>query len=709
MVATAVPAKRGVWKMLKLNNGTEVKAQLVGDEHGHYWRTDDGMAYMWNADEEAFRKVDAQAVAEKAAVRRNQVNAKRVKRMAKRWAGVAGSSYVGQKKGLILLVNFTDKKFKTSNDSALFQRIANEKNFSEGNFKGSMRDYFMAQSMGQFELDFDIVGPLTVSQKYSYYGKNDDKEGNDMRPAEMVIEAVTQAKSRVSDWAQYDWDGNGEVDQVYVVYAGYGEAEYGDENTIWPHAYDLESAAYYGEGTGPVTVARGLKVSTYACGSELNGSGKLSGIGTMCHEFSHCLGYPDFYDVDYSGGQGMCVWDLMDTGSYNDDGYLPAGYTSYERWVAGWAEPVVLEDEDVTVSDMAALQNGGKSYIIYNKRQRNEYFLLENRQLVGWDAALPASGLLILHVDYDADVWYANQPNDDPSRQRMTWIPADNKYQYQMYEGTKYYTEEGCMTDPFPYKSNNAFNKSTTPAAKLYNKNSDNSYYLTSSVEDITQNADSTMSFKFVASFGGGGEVVNPDSVTPSVEGALFYESFDQCNGKGGNDGSWSGQVANGEFLTDNTGWTAPKAYGAEKCAKFGTSSIAGVATTPAFQVTGTAKLSFKAGAWDAKNDGTTLNLSVTGATISPATVTIEKGSFTDCEATITGTGAVKVTFDAEKGRFFLDEVLVKDPATTGIDELKVRTAKAGRIYTLDGRFVGTDSSRLARGLYIVNGKKVLK
>ena len=87
---------------------------------------------------------------------------------------------------------------------------------------------------------------------------------------------------------------------------------------------------------------------------------------------------------------------------------------------------------------MKSLQNGGESYVIYNKGNENEYFLLENRQLEGWDASLPGSGLLILHVDYDADVWAANEPNDDPSHQRMTWIPADNEYQYYIYQDTRY-------------------------------------------------------------------------------------------------------------------------------------------------------------------------------------------------------------------------------------------------------------------------------
>ena len=241
----------------------------------------------------------------------------------------------------------------------------------------------------------------------------------------------------------------------------------------------------------------GVTIDTYACGGELNGSGNIAGIGTMCHEFSHCLGYPDFYDTDYSGGQGMFEWDLMDSGSYNDDGYRPAGYTSYERWVAGWREPIKLVSTKASAT-CRPCKTADESYIIYNQGNRNEYLLLENRQKTGWDTDVPGAGLLILHVDYDATAWSSNTPNDTPSHQRMTWIAADNEYQYTTYQGSKYYTTSSAANDPFPYGSVNAFNKSTTPAAKFYNKNSDNTYYLDSSIENITQNSNGTVSFKFV-------------------------------------------------------------------------------------------------------------------------------------------------------------------------------------------------------------------
>lgn len=698
----AVPAKRGVWKTIQLSDGTEMRVTLVGDEYGHYWKTEDGQAYKQVPGTEFYAAVNEQRVVENARARRNSVNARRVaKRVAKREFGKP-THYAGEKKALIILVNFSDVTFKSANNRALYQRVANEANFSEGNFRGSMADYFKAQSRGKFLLSFDVVGPVTVSKKASYYGQNStDEAEEDLHPGEMICEAVNLAKSQVSNWKQYDWDNDGYVDQVYVIYAGKGEADGGADDTIWPHAYDLYTAHYYGDGDGPVQVATNLYVDSYACGGELDGqTSNIAGIGTMCHEFSHCLGYPDFYDTGYSGGQGMCDWDLMDGGSYNGDGYQPAGYTSYERWFAGWETPITLETEDVNVTNMKSLQSGGESYIIYNKKNREEYFLLENRQFDGWDASLYGAGLLILHVDHDESAWTNNTPNSEANHQRMTWIPADKKYEYTTYDDTKYYYTE--QDDVFPYGNVKAFNKDFGTLAKFYNKNIDGTYYLGSSVEDITQNADGSISFKFVANYTGGTVVPTGDN--------LFYESFSDCTGNGGNDGQFSGNgVGAGTFSPDASGWSVngDKAYAGDECAKFGTGSVKGTATTPPFVISGSGTLTFMAAPWG--TDGTTLNLSVSNGTITPTSVTMQPDQWTSFTANITANGEVKITFTPAK-RLFLDEVLVVDPNATGIQEIKVaKPATEGKIYTLDGRYVGTDFSQLRRGVYIVNGKKVMK
>ena len=703
MAVMAVPAKKGLTKTITLADGTEIQATLVGDEHGHFWKAADGKTYLQTEDN-YYQAVDAQQVVEKAKARRANANARRVQR---RTFGHP-TTITGQKKAIMILVNYKDKKYQTSHTNALFQKIANQENYNEGKFKGSMADYFKAQSRGKFELDFDVVGPVTVSNNASYYGSN-DSQGNDKYPEKMVKEAVTLAKDQISDWTPYDWDNDGYVDQVYVVYAGKGEADGGAENTIWPHAWEL--------GSDAVTVGTGLKVDSYACGPELNGqTGDITGIGVMCHEYSHCLGYPDFYDIDYSGGQGMGEWDLMDSGSYNGDSYQPAGYTSYERWFAGWETPIELGTEDVTVTGMKSLQNDGEFYIIYNDKNNNEYYLLENRQKEGWDASAPGSGLLILHCDYSASVWENNGPNDDPSHQRMTVVPADGEYSYQTYQGTKYYD----AAEPFPYGTVKSFNKNfktkdnqALKAAQFFTKTSNGTKWMDGSVENIAQ-SNKLVSFNYVANStggqGGGGD-------TP-VEGD-FYESFNQCEGTGGNDDQWSGQVASATFNPDNEGWTAGgnKSYGADQCAKFGTSpsgknAVAGSATTPDITLNGTATLTFKAGAWNSNGDATVLNLSVDGGTINNKTsveVEMVKGAFSDYTATVTGNGTIQITFASSKGRFFLDEVLLKSPTTGIMTVNETAASKKTGIYTLDGRYMGNDYTTLPRGLYIINGKKIMK
>ncbi|MBR1387331.1 MAG: M6 family metalloprotease domain-containing protein [Alloprevotella sp.] len=528
---SAIPAKPGQRRVLTLENGTKITATLVGDEFGHFYRGEDGKAYRLVAGTTYYAETNESEITTRANQRRTMANKQRSKRLGRQKVGSVGS-YTGKKKGVVILVNFTDTKFKAANNLALFKRIANEEGFSEGDFYGSMYDYFKAQSDGQFELTFDVVGPVTVSNSYSYYGEN-DSNGDDLYAGQMVCEAVRLADSQVN-FADYDWDGDGYVDQVYVIYAGQGAADGGSDDTIWPHAYDLYSANYYGDGEGVITLD-GVKINTYACGPELNGNGDIEGNGTMCHEFSHCLGYPDFYDTDYSGGQGMYSWDLMDYGSYNGDGYRPAGYTSYERWAAGWLTPIELTTSE-TVTGMKPLTSGGNAYIIHNDAHYDEYFLLENRQLESWDGALPGPGLLIVHVDYSETAWLNNKPNDDPSHQRMTWVPSDGDYNKNSKGAI---TTANQAADVFPSATVNKFGLEEfgNKTAKMYNANSEGGYYLNVSVEDITQNADGTISFNFkgvpsvaTPTFSpGAGLFKTPQNVTLScaTDGATIYYTLD--------------------------------------------------------------------------------------------------------------------------------------------------------------------------------------
>lgn len=670
--AMAVPAKPGVWRTISLTDGTQVKVQLVGDEFMHYYQSADGTRYLYDAASATYQVYSDSQFSNsrrKAVARRAKANNRRAVR---RKANVT-NIFQGTKKGLIILAQFTDSKFQSGHDRALYNKIANAENYTDNGFKGSVKDYFKAQSAGQFELDFDVVGICQLKNPCSYYGGNDAYTGDDLHAGEMVAEACQWAATQGVDFSKYDWDGDGEVDQVFVLYAGKGEANGGAVSTVWPHEYALSYSDY-----GKSLSLSGVIVDTYACSAELNGYGKLDGIGTFCHEFSHCMGFPDLYDTGYSGWFGMGDYDLMCAGNYNGDGKCPAGYSAYEKHECGWLtyQDVTNIEEDLNVAGLKAISEDGGAYVLKNKAHEDEYYIVENRQNTGWDAYLPSEGVMITHVDYDANIWLYNTPNAPGEY----YDEHDNVYyndhqRLTIFRAGRSTSDDGVTSDLYPYNTNNSLTAESNPAATLYNKNSDGTKYMHVDITDISVASDGTASLTFSkADRSSGG--TDPDTpVTPSGS-VLLYESFDKCGGTGGNDNQWSGNgVAGSEALSmefDNNGWTSSnKIFSGNQCVRLGNSSTAGVITTPAFSVNGSAYLSFKAGGWNGTNDATSLTLSVNNGTLSKTTVTIPRGSWKSFGVNITATGTVKVTFKADKKRFFLDEVKVVDPTIdSGIHDI---------------------------------------
>ncbi len=468
----AIPAIRRPFTLTQ-PDGTTLTVMLRGDEHFHYYVNMSGQPLVLMADG-MYREATMFEVKNMYArweAKQRETNNRRLRRSARHRAK---GDYTGEKRGLVILVNFSDKAMSANGTQSAFNDMFNKKGYSKNGHIGSVRDYFYEQSYGQLSIDFDVVGPYTVSNKMSYYGGN-DSEGNDKHPAEMVIEALRLADADV-DYRSYDWDSDGEVEQVYLIYAGYGEAMGGAENTIWPHEWDLVSAEEYSDGTGAVYLD-GVMLNTYACGSELlGGSGStLNTIGTPVHEFSHCLGLPDLYDTSEEGDNfGLDTWSVMCAGSYNGPdewGEVPAAYTSYERMFAGWLTPVELDAPRI-VSEMQPLSSASEAYIIYNDARKDEYYLLENRQTEKFDSYLYGHGLLVLHVDYDEDAWYENTVNNEANHQRCTIIPADNQFMTGKYMGLRYATKSDLAGDPYPGTSaNHELTTTSTPAATLYNRN----------------------------------------------------------------------------------------------------------------------------------------------------------------------------------------------------------------------------------------------
>lgn len=689
----AMPVKPGICRNITLADGTVVKAELVGDEHLTYWRTADGACYRQTPSAGVFSKVELSAlqseydavVAQKAAREKAILESARTSMPVKK---VEGSKFQGKKKCLVILANFADTKFKPEHTLDLYKQIINGENYSDETlgFKGSVRDYFKAQSGGQFEIDFDVVGPVDLPKGYAGYGKN-DASGRDQAALvyPMVEDAVNLAKDQVTDWKQYDWDGDGLVEEVFVLYAGHGQATYPqDPDLVWPHKSAID----------PMTVADGVKVSVYACSCELGATEAIDGIGAFCHEFSHCMGLKDHYDIN-GRGYGTGFWDIMCFGCYNGNTFLPAEYNSYEKMFCGWKEPIVLNAEPQKIEGMKALAAGGDTYIFYNDGNENEYYMLENRQKTGWDAALPGEGLIVLHVDYSKGAWEDNQVNYNAARQRMTVIPADN---------TLGSTDEDKAGDAWPYQGNNSLTNYSRPACTVYNANTDGTGYMNKYLLNITQNADGTISFEYTT---------KSATKQDKPEGALLYETFDNCSGIGGNDGIWDGDnVGLADFFPDNDGWSGTPKTGANKCALLGNATRKANAVTPSFKISEPVVISFLAAPYTGSSDNKLIMAANYGcdAVLDVTEFALVPGQWTEVKANVTGSGDAAIRFKTNDKGVFIDNVCVIPVSLAGISSATAdQSPKNGEIYSIDGRYMGKSVSALRPGIYVMNGKKLVK
>ena len=471
----AVPA-RSHWQQITQPDGTVVTVKLCGDEFYHYYITQEG-DYVTRGADGFFRytTLDAnnnlvesntlatnglpkQQSKQREAISLRHKEMSNVYRSRRAQAATAPMQPIarqaaekdGEVKGLIILVNFADKAMVTPKEQ--FVNMMNKEGYTDSYGSiGSARDYFIDQSYGQFKPSFDIVGPVTLTRNMSYYGDN-DRYGQDSRPDVMITDACQIASSEgLVNMADYDCNGDGWVDLVYVIYAGNSESSGAPESSIWPHAW------YIYQGAGRTVKIDGVKLDAYACSSELYvlSDTQYEGIGTFCHEYSHTLGLPDLYDVDYSGGMGMLMWSLMDFGSYGCDGYIPPSFTAFERKTCGWIELNELNKPCTLM--IPDLNNDATAAYVITSDNENQFITLETRTQRGWDKSLPAEGLMITAIDYDKAVWERNQPNDDPSRQRVKLIPADNQW-----------TQNTVSGDLYPYKGNNSLTSTTKPSMKVY-------------------------------------------------------------------------------------------------------------------------------------------------------------------------------------------------------------------------------------------------
>ena len=359
-------------------------------------------------------------------------------------AATAPLPCTGSPKVPVILVQFSDQKFTVADsDEAVNQLYADFFNAGEGIHPGaadatsysSVREYFRLQSEDLFTPDFTIIGPVTLSKGYAYYGK-DNGNSHDINISAFYSEACKLAVSQSGiDWSIFDNKGIGRVGFVFFIYAGEGQNGSDDDNTIWPK----ESVSSMKVSYDNTSVTFGA----YGCTNELF-QGKQDGIGTIVHEMGHGLGLPDFYDTNYKAF-GLDYWDIMDSGCYQITGHQPCCMSAYELDFMGWRELVTLVPDSAYSLTINPLETGGEGYKVVNKANEDEYFILENRQSIGHDTYLgwvtanyhekfgTNHGLLITHVDYNSSSWNSNSVNTNASHQRITIVPADGKVVSSIY------------------------------------------------------------------------------------------------------------------------------------------------------------------------------------------------------------------------------------------------------------------------------------
>ena len=436
LMANAMPARPG-FRTVVQSDGTTIEVQKMGDEFYHYTVNRDGQEVKLNAN--GMYEIVGEAPT------REMVKARRANAKARRAKEDVGTEPYPAPRGLLILANFSDKSFKSSNTKAVMDSLINAVDCQVNNGYGSAAQYFRDQSHGQYAPVFDVVGPVNLSKEYKYYGENDG-DGNDQYATDAVIEACILANQQYDDlnFADYNWNNDQYVDFVYVIYAGYGEADT-DETTansylIWPHNYSIQTIVkYYSQGWSKYqkadTKLDGVYLDNYAMSQELDGySGKLAGNGTFCHEFGHVIGLPDFYDTEYGTNyeQGLTPndWDIMDGGGYNKDGHCPPNYSAWEKYFMGWITPLNLGSEGAKLELKANGEEGYKCYQINasgnleSSTKEGLNYYIENRQQNGWDEGLPSHGLLIWKVNFSSSAWTNNTPNNTANNPRYTLVSA---------------------------------------------------------------------------------------------------------------------------------------------------------------------------------------------------------------------------------------------------------------------------------------------
>ena len=369
----------------------------------------------------------------------------------------------GSPRVLTILAAYQDLDFTVNNPVQAFEQYLNGDvqedlgNHNQLNI-ASVRQYFEICSHGQFSPQFDVVGPVTLPQKMAFYGGS-SSTGSDDKFTEFCKDAMDQARELVSDWSVYDNDGDGRVELVCVIFAGFGQNQGGADSTIWAKA-----------SVKNLKVNDQLTITRFNCCSELfypQYPDYINGTGVFIHEFSHCMGLPDLYATSskaFVNNQGMESYSIMDYGLYTRNGYAPTAYTAWEQEVLGWSEmedvSSLISDETYQLDDVLPLIENGKAYKLVNSENDREFIVMENIQKRGLNQYVQGHGLLVYHVDYSkASVNMNDTPNNNPGHPAVAAVPAGGLLINNRLRGNgKQYTTEQWLATiaacPFPGTQN---------------------------------------------------------------------------------------------------------------------------------------------------------------------------------------------------------------------------------------------------------------
>ena len=480
--ALAVPARKGIVQVPQ-PDGTLLSLKLVGDEYYHFNTTADDYTIMLNEDGgyvyaqlDGLTLVPTQVLAHDAGSR----NAQELALLANTPKRLIDETSVAQAhvrrvkrdvdmsnfdfdnfRGLVILIDFSDRQFVSENPQEFYTEMFSSENFTSYydpvtqrnvSCPGSVRDYFNDQSNGAFKPPFDVYGPYRAS--YSSNGTVYPARSTQCNSlmSRIIANVVKEADGDI-DYSRYDNNNDGKVDMIYFLVAGYASSSSGNNSGyLWPHASNMNYFIF--------TQYDGKWMDRYASSTELYGwedtpsTVTVEGIGTVCHEFSHVLGLPDFYDTDYSGSGGESHhpdgWDVMAGGGDYDHGRCPAGYTFYERYALGWANPKTITREGSYV--LNPVNTSREGYILRTPVNK-EFFTIENRQRTGWDYYLPGHGMIVTRVDStNSSVWANNKVNCNPEHNYFEMLRAGNS------------SSGNSSSDPFPGTSGNVMiTNETTP------------------------------------------------------------------------------------------------------------------------------------------------------------------------------------------------------------------------------------------------------